>query len=189
MTNHLTLRRLALVAAGGLVAALSFGGVAQAITDSVFKYSSPKTGALMLSPADFVPSSTGSASDYSMSVTGGITTASAGQVCFLAPVHLPQAATITQLKAFHRRPDASDVVFVFLNRVNADGTTVQGVANGAQAIAPITVPAGGSVIYAANASTNVVNNLQFSYVVGLCIANNGRLISARVAYTFTTAGE
>ncbi len=57
MTIHLTSHRVALVAVGGLLAVLSFGGVAQAITENVFRYSSPKTGSLMLSGASFVPSS------------------------------------------------------------------------------------------------------------------------------------
>ena len=111
MTIYLTSHRVALVAVGGLLAVLSFGGVAQAITENVFRYSSPKTSSLTLSSADFVPSSTFSSQNYVFDETG-ITTTSISQRCFVAPVHLPQGATIKQLRAFYRRPNDDDVVFV-----------------------------------------------------------------------------
>jgi hypothetical protein len=34
-----------------------------------------------------------------------------------------------------------------------------------------------------------VNNVQFSYQVDVCVGSNGRLIHARVDYTFTNAGD
>jgi hypothetical protein len=188
MTIHLTSHRIALVAVGGLLAVLSFGGVAQAATENAFRYSSPKSSSLMLSAADFVPSSTFSSENYRFEETG-IKTTSISQRCFVAPVHLPQGATIKQLKAFYRRPNAADVVFVHLRRVNTTGPAVSGdpVANEVPTVAPVTP--GGSFTYAANASRNIVNNVQFAYRVELCIANTGSLIHARVDYTFTNAGD
>jgi hypothetical protein len=142
----------------------------------------------MLSSADFVPSSTFSSESYRFEERG-IKTTSTSQRCFVAPVHLPQGATIKQLRAFYRRPNAADVVFVYLQRTNTTGaaTSTDPVANEAQTQVPVTP--GGSITYAANASRNIVNNVQFSYQVYLCIANTGSLIHARIDYTFTNAGD
>jgi hypothetical protein len=96
----------------------------------------------MLSAASFVPSSTFSSDNYLFDPTG-ISTTSNSNHCFVAPVHLPQGATIKQPRAFYRRPDVADAVFVFLRRINANATSVDGVANGAQTIAPITLAPGG----------------------------------------------
>ncbi len=187
MTIRLTSRPVALVAVGSLLAALFFGGAAQAITDTIFRYSSPKPGYLMLSPADFVRlGNSGSPAEHNINLLG-ITTTSAAQVCLLAPVHLPHGATIKQFRAFYKRPAASDVIFVMLRRINTMATTSDTVANGAQTQAPVT--AGGGVTYVANASTNVVNNVQYGYYMYLCIANDSTLMNVRIDYTVTHAGD
>ncbi len=57
MNKYLTSRRAAFATVGGLLAAVSLSGVALAITDTAFRYSTPKKGYLTLMPAAFTPAS------------------------------------------------------------------------------------------------------------------------------------
>ena len=64
MPTHVTSRRVALAAAGGLFAALSLSGAAQAITDNVFRYTNPRTGHFPIHAMAMAPDRTDSANDY-----------------------------------------------------------------------------------------------------------------------------
>lgn len=55
MRNPFTSRNGAFFAAGGFLAALFITGAAQAITDAVFQYSTPKIGYLSINVAEFTP--------------------------------------------------------------------------------------------------------------------------------------
>ena len=63
MKPHLTFHPAA-VALAGVVAALSFSGVAQAITDTVFRYSPAKTGFYSIDSMAMSPISTASGTGY-----------------------------------------------------------------------------------------------------------------------------
>src|SRR3954447_6275749 len=67
-------RNAAFFAAGGFAAALFLAGAAHAITDTVFKYSTPKTGYLTLDPMAFAPDNSNDAGHYFVSWGNGMTT-------------------------------------------------------------------------------------------------------------------
>jgi hypothetical protein len=97
MTAHLTSHRIALVAAGGLFTALALGGVAQAITDTVFKYSTAQTGYLTIDAVAMAPMNTAAAANYINHPGGPLENFSNDLSCFGTGVNLPQGATITAL--------------------------------------------------------------------------------------------
>jgi hypothetical protein len=121
------------------------GGDARAVTDTVFNYSEPRTGHLMLGPPDFAPYR----NDVNYSINEGlaISATSNNEACLYASVHLPQSATITQMRAFYGRPTEGDVLFVVLRRLNAAPTGIVTVANYPPATTPLTQR--GSVTYPA----------------------------------------
>src|ERR1700754_3860516 len=100
MNTHLRSRHAAVAAAGGILAALSIGGVALAITDTQFKYTSPKTGFYTVGSASFAPKDTTSAGNYFNSVTGGLGVLDQRR-CFLTGVNLPHGAALTGLRVWY----------------------------------------------------------------------------------------
>src|SRR4026209_1767524 len=87
-------RHLAVVVA----AMAAGGGRAQAVTDTVFQYSSAKTGWLTINPTELTPESnviTYSASNSSLAISGGVIG------CFYSALHLPQGAKIGQVAIWY----------------------------------------------------------------------------------------
>jgi hypothetical protein len=72
MTHHFTSRHAAVAVACSVLVALSFSGVAQAITDNVFRYSSTKTGFYGISSLDLAPLNNNTAPNYDNSAAGGL---------------------------------------------------------------------------------------------------------------------
>ena len=95
------------------------GPSAQAVTDTEFRYSTNQRGYLMIPAAALVPSS--NTSQYSRGGGFKITTTAVAQVCFLAPVHLPNGARLTALRTWYLRPANPDVFFTLLYRVGVPG--------------------------------------------------------------------
>jgi len=183
MITGLKSRILMASLSGALFIGALMSPAAQAIESNVFRYTTPKNGSLNLGPGDFVPVNGGTiylADEFSIITSG------TGQ-CLLAGVHLPNAAVITQLRVFYKRPTGGDSLFVFLARVNSAGTSREFVANDDSTQPPIS--AGGAANFAADGFINVVNNALFRYVVKLCITDDAALSSARVGYTYQSAGD
>ena len=100
MTIHVTSRRVALAAAGGLLAALTLSGAAQAITDTVFRYTTPKTGHFGIDVMAMAPDRTDAADDYLVSWSGVLGTGNA--LCFNTGVNLPNHDAVVGL-VYERR--------------------------------------------------------------------------------------
>src|SRR4051794_14416092 len=98
MGNHLTSRSAVLFGAGGFLAALFLSGDAQAITDTVFKYSAAKTGRLPIPAAAFTPE--GSAVKY-VNLGGELGPLTTSDACFHAPVNLANGAKMTTLVTYY----------------------------------------------------------------------------------------
>jgi hypothetical protein len=171
---------IAALAAGGLVSS-----AAHALTATTFTYSGPKSGFLMLGPADFAPEN--NLSDYSMNYNVGIGTSSSSQVCLYAPAQLPQEATIKHIIAVYARPAASDTISVVLRRVSINPLRIDHIANDPPAQPPVSEYSG--AVYAALPKFSVIANHLHRYDVKVCLANDARLFHARIDYTYTHAGD
>jgi hypothetical protein len=88
------------VAAAGAVAGMLFaGGAAHAVTDTIFRYSTPKTGFVTIQSIAFNPDASGTAFHSAIQLTLDV----AGAACFLAPVNMPQGAKMSALQIWYKR--------------------------------------------------------------------------------------
>jgi hypothetical protein len=182
MKSHVAYPRIAAAAAAGVTAALLLSGGAQAITDSVFKYSTVKTGWYSIPTAAMVPTTDTWA--YSDSVFGSELSNSGG-ACFSAGVNLPEGATVTEIRAWYKSSTVNDARTFFLRTNLPSGATDSIV----DQTSPDSTGTRKPVAYAVTAN-NVTNNGRYSYSFGTC-ANNSttRFYGARITYTYTTAGD
>jgi len=181
MKSHATYPRIVAAAAAGVTAALLVSGVAQAITDNVFKYSTVRTGWYSIPTTAMVPTTDVWA--YSDSAFGSELSSSGG-ACFTTGVNLPQGATVTEIRAWYKSSTANDARTFFLRTNLATGAT--------DSIVDQTDPDSSGtrqpVAYAV-ATNNVANNSRYSYGFGTCTNSDSHFNGARVTYTYTTAGD
>jgi hypothetical protein len=183
MANHFSLRNIAVVAASGLVAALFASGTAQAITDTIFKYSTAQTGYLVIPAGAFTPQRSG----ISYINTGDLLSpSSTDQVCFTGPVNLPNGAKMTTLTVWYQRGAFDEFPFVLLRAKLADGAvetiinTVLANTNGVRKGVNLPI-----------ATLQTVDNLHYAYLIRMCLENSlvPTFYSARFTYTYTNAGD
>lgn len=180
MTKYLTSCNAAFFAAGGFIAALFLGGAAYAITDTAFNYSTPKTGYLAIPTAAFV-------ARYNSDVYsnfGYVLTTSSSTHCFSAPVNLPQGAKMTALAIWYAKND-SDAVAVTLSRQKLSDGTLDTIST----LVPVNTS---GVRKPANVNITTlqgVDNLHYSYFIEACVSKTEQFYSARIAYTYTDAGD
>jgi hypothetical protein len=179
-------RNAAFFVAGGCGVALFLAGAAHAITDTVFKYSTPKTGQLSLDPMAFAPASYIDADQYSMNWDGGIMTTNA--TCFNTGVNLPQGSNITALTMWESNSNSVSgidpgIKFVRKNLstgtaetiAQADFTDASGVRKGKS--------------IGLDMNRTHVDNAHYSYGLGGCINSHMVFYGARITYTYTAAGD
>lgn len=173
-------RGIALAVTSAVLGALFLGGVAHAVTDTVFKYTAPKTGLLSIPAAAFTPTSL--AYDYlNNGDTLGPTTNNL--TCFVAPVHLPQNAKMT-VWAMWRKSAAGDF--------SAAIERVSFAQNGATLILykPSLPDTGATFKGAAFSISESVNNNLYSYFAFVCMKNTSTSFAGmRITYTYATAGD
>lgn len=188
MKSPFTSKNAAFFAAGGFVAALFLAGAAHAITDTVFKYTTPKTGYYTLDPIAFAPSQP--TDTYVIGdVPDAVYDTSGLSKCFGTGVNLPQGATMTAFAAWYSS-DVNGNINVWLGRNKlADGTFdyIEKMAstNTTKTRRPMNTTI-------ADSSLATVDNTRYSYHVGVCFATSGansRFYGGRIAYTYTNAGD
>ncbi|HTM74105.1 MAG TPA: hypothetical protein VL198_12825 [Pseudolabrys sp.] len=171
-------RNIAFFAAGGFVAALFLAGAAHAITDTVFKYSTPQVGHFTVDALGFSPDSNGV--QYGTDWTsGGKTTSAQSFGCFNTAVDLPNGARLkgldiwykTQVRVQFLRHKLSDGT---LHLIGSDITFTDG--SGTRQL--------GKMAFA----SELVDSANYSYGIGVCLTS-GSFYAARVDYTYTTAGN
>jgi hypothetical protein len=170
---------------GGFLAALFLGGAAQAITDTAFKYSTPKTGFYGLSPMAFAPDSNASADAYNISWPDNSGNITGTGHCFNAGVNLPQGSKISAMAVWYTgtgsllvalyRSKVADGSFDYVDSINANvASATRKVIN--QAIA--------------SAAFATVDNQAYVYSVGICLqSGNVQYDAGRITYSYTTAGD
>lgn len=184
MGNAILSRNAAFFAAGGFIAALFLAGVAHAFTDTIFKYSTPKTGYFTLHPMDFSPTdqSAAASSDYDIHWNGGSITAATG-VCFNAGLHLPHGAKIIAIAGWFTSSSGGAEIFVGRNNVSTGlGDTL------ALEVDPDTSGTRKPVNVVPSAF-QVVDNQHYMYGLGICMGSTDMFHGARITYTYTTAGD
>ena len=102
--------------AAAIAAVFSLTGAAQAVTDSVFKYSAQKIGSYSISVVEMSPQSYGNV--FSIDFFHGRLY---GGGCYTTGVHLPQGAKITFLTVYYRGGNNGNLAFYLLRTRVSDG--------------------------------------------------------------------
>jgi hypothetical protein len=170
------LRMLTAATVSGVVIALSLSGIARAITDTVFRYSTEKKGYLSIPPSAFLPEN----STRSYSTNGHQLTPQGSFTCFFAPAHFPNRANLTALAIWYKRTDAEAIVRLLRHDHYSSS-----------AIIDKTLVATGDTVGVKNfaITSEIVNNAQYAYQVLVCVDVADYLTQVRIAYTYTDAGD
>jgi hypothetical protein len=185
MRKHITLRRAAYFAAGAIATACLLGGAAQAITNTVFRYSTPQRGYLMLDPVGFVPLTNEGPGSYNIFYyySGGISTTAANS-CFGKSIELPQGARLTSLQVWYKKR----VSVTLLRHKPSDGSVTH-LVDKTFATAQATIRPANTVIVA-GPNVKTINNQVFGYGLVICLPQTaGSFYGARVTYSYQTAGD
>ena len=181
MMKFLCSRTVIATAAGTLLAALLLNGVAQAVTDTIFKYSKPKTGYYSISTLDMIPSN--SADVYGQS--GADQLIPGAGYCFNSGVHLPYRATITALTAWSTSGVNGNPNF-YLYRAKMLDSTSDIIAQ----MHPTDDSGTRKVAHIAIAASNLVDNMHYTYGLLVCLTSGSDIFNgARLTYTYTNAGD
>lgn len=175
--------RSAMITAAGIATALALSGSAQALTDKVFRYSSPQTGFYTIDRMAMVPDHDGAV--YLTEWSGGLTTKGDALTCFNAGVNLPQHATITDVTVSYRSGTHYNPHFYLQRHKFSDGA--------AHTMA-FAVPLDDSSTLKAGSLTLVpdlivIDNRFYSYGFGVCLGADDAFYAARIRYTYETAGD
>lgn len=183
MKKHLTSRNAAFFAAGGFVAALFLAGAAHAITDTVFKYTTPKTGFLAFPPAAFAPAG----GTYNIYNDGSILQVNTNNTtCLVAPVNLPQGATMTGLAIWYAKISGT----VDLKLVTMPFSTAAWNELLDMSLADTSFERVGKARSITGAAAKI-DNVHNSYWLHFCATNSSSTYfnSVRITYTYTNAGD
>src|SRR5688572_19170780 len=182
MRKCLASRNGAFFAAGGLTAGLFIAGTAYAVTDTVFRYDPPKTGYLMIPPAAFVPHE-GSVTQWSKGPGYLIQGTTPGvEVCFGAPVHLPDRSKLSSVRVWYAVSDTG----VLNYRLTAQDASYDfGI--GVLILDRPTVPSTDFTIRSANhnitePSVQTISNARYAYFFRACMDGGAELDGVRITY-------
>jgi hypothetical protein len=187
MKACLSARHVAAAAAGGIFAALSFSGIAQAITDTVFKYTVPKTGYYSIDRTAMYPGSTNSGADYQVGTsTPGLGLITGQNACFQTGVHLPHGATVTLVRIWHRFSGATGNPHIRLrSQMLADGIPID-IASREFTSNVVTRTATNLVLTPGHTK---IDNFARAYGLIVCIYPDDIFFAARITYTYENAGD
>jgi hypothetical protein len=179
----ITLTRGQLIAATALLATVFLGGTAEAITDTVFKYSTVQTGYLTVPAAAFVSES--SADQFAQN---GVTIqpATTNTLCMDAPVNLPEGAKMTTIGVWYATNGGLMQVQMFRQNLST-GTNV----TLARRVLADTAGSRAQANLAVTGAGQIIKNEAFSYDLNFCTqgATANKFYSARIRYTYSTAGS
>ena len=166
----------------GLVIVLALSGTVAALTATDFTYSTTKTGYYSIHPMDMAPEGNGAASNYSI---GYINAELFGTGCYSTGVHVPQGSRITQLVVAYSSGVGDDPGF-FLYRSALSNGSFTGLVDvevqddtDTRKLAVLPILGGPSL----------VSNIGFTYGFAACPGLSGIFNGARIAYTYTSAGD
>jgi hypothetical protein len=186
MTLNFTfnLTRGTVIAAAGILVAVSLTGAAFAVTDTVFRYKTEHSGFLSLAPMAFAAAD----SDSATQLTATFPTEVSGSACMMTGVNLPQSAKITALAAWASTGNgvtgAAFTITLFRNNPSTSASDVI-------ADASMQADSGRKALNArvTNAGLGQVDNRFYNYSVGICQSSTSDFYGARINYTYVTAGD
>jgi hypothetical protein len=168
-----------------IIVAAAILGAAQAATEAVYRYSSPKTGHFGIDNTDLSPDGSNSLA-YFNEWDIAISPDEGKRACFNAGIHLPQGAIITQLRVFYEGAAGADKPFVTIQRkpyATGINDTV------AEEDLPESSTRAG-VDIRLDPSLTTINNARFSYGFGVCLkSEKDKFYAARIRYTYQNAGD
>jgi len=176
-------RNAALLATGGFLAVLFLAEAANAITDTVFKYSTVRKGYLGFPPSAFAPGNGGN-SFYNVFNYGTVLQVASGYTCVNAPVNLPEGATMTNLFVRYGKTTGTAEITLVTSTYLTNAATILldlSLANTNNAPTNISrlIASGGAKI----------DNGHNSYWLRFCADNSAFFDNMRIAYTYATAGD
>ena len=113
MKKRINWRAVVVPASTAVLVALLLSGAANAITDTVFRYSTPQTGYLALPANVFTPLDDSTA--YSVTNRSQLRLDTDDFACFVTPVNLPQGADMTNLTVWYQNQSATLAVSLLRN--------------------------------------------------------------------------
>jgi hypothetical protein len=186
MTGFFNFPRSATVAAGSLLAILAICGTAKAVTDTIFKYSAPKTGYFTIDHMAMAPD--GDGADYTISWGDGLFLNTMGSRCFNTGVNLPNGAKITAAAVYYASGMGAPIQVNFDSHKFVTGAVIT--------IGSKNLTDNSSTRKVANLSLSstpadlVINNAQSSYGFGVCLSTTDNVFfGARITYTYDNAGD
>jgi hypothetical protein len=177
-------RNAAFFAVGGFIAALFLAGLAHAITDTAFKYSSPKTGYLSIPAGAFA-----NRFDFDTYVNGGnlLHSNSVDPAGFVAPVNLPNGATMTQLSVWYTPTSGNPINIELYRTTLSDGSVNQIVFQSPSGMSGVRKQSNYPIN---NPSLQTVDNAHYAYYLVLGISTvNDLFYAGRITYSYTNAGD
>jgi hypothetical protein len=180
--------------AGASVASM-IGGTAVAVTSTSFTYSTARKGYYTIPASAMVPNNYRSAEVYfneplflgSPNASGILTYSGTSETfCFQTGVNLPQSATIVNVATFYKSNAQSDVVVKFIRHTLANNST------GAFLIDDQIEDNSGTrraITHVIPAALRTVNNALYSYTYLSCLGDGSNFESARIYYTYSSAGD
>jgi len=174
--------RHVVIALAGILIGVVLSGAAHAIVESTYRYSTPQTGYLMVPAPAFVPQTN------TVAYSNGAALHASTFSCFYAPVSLPQGARMSQLTTWYIKngtTGGAEAQLQSLSPLNpafltAVATVLLNNTSGAvkQASVDVTDP-----------SVQTVNNAHLVYRIILCLSGEESFVSARIGYTYKSAGD
>ena len=181
MKIRTTLRDVGLVLSGAILIGLPLSGGAKAITDTIFKYTTPKTGYLQIPASAFTPDNL--TNNYSNDAVQ-ITPSTNNLTCFSAPVNLPHGVKMTSWSLMQKSGAGE-----FSGGIRSSG--YGGGASGGLILYKPTLPDTGGIVKLFNfAISEVIDNTHHTYSVFACMTSStASFAGMRVAYQYTNAGD
>lgn len=182
MRNLLTFPNSAAAVAGSFLAILTVVGATQAANDTIYKYSTPKTGFYTIDHTAMIPTS--SSMNYTSSFADSLHLTTDSSSCFGAAVNLPQGAKITAVSIAYRSGAGGNPSANLISRKFSDGTVTL------LALKEITDNSNTRKVINLFTTMATVNNAQFSYTFGICLSTTDNYFDvARITYTYQNAGD
>lgn len=181
MKTRLAPRDIAIVLSAAAVLGLSLNGTAKAITDTIFKYTTAKTGYLQIPASAFTPNNL--TNNYANDAVQ-ITPSTNNLTCFSAPVNLPHGAKMTSWSLMQRSGAGE-----FSGGIRSSGYGAG--ASGGLILYKPTLPDTGGIIKQFNfAISEVIDNTHHTYSVFACMTSSSASFAGmRIAYEYTNAGD
>lgn len=168
------------------IAALASADAANAVTDTIFQYKTPKTGYFSVSPEALAPENSDGAKVY-LNAPNLVRPTFGAAVCMVTGVNLPNGASIKAVTAWVSS-DVDRGVLIELFR-NNPATGQLTLIDSAESHDTTQTRGAIEARFVAGAAP-VVNNQHFNYAFAVCLGTSNSLFyGGRITYSYSDAGD